>query len=622
MPFKLPSFKKRPAQTVDLRQTPRTLLVPEILERIFFFVDDNTLHDTVLLVCRQWFSINRSRVIRELSWSDTSKGNSSKRFDKLISRLPRATHLKWISNDQKGISKDTRRLFKALQGLSNTHLTSMTGTLRAANLEGADSFLSEALSYLPFITILHLHILQDHAVGMNHILQSCPRLETLQLESTSTFYLRGNWVASTINNNNNTSHSHSTTSYLQLRSLHLENACFSQASLNSLLEAAPHLKHLQLRNLRQQGSEGDYDWNHLYRQLSSLGIKLHSIHFSIFDQPAAKDAEEAREKVLMICPQATEWAFRSSDLTPTLTQCLQELPNFVTTLELITDSVNLANKGLALHQYLCASPHLLHLKAGRSVCLIERMDLYGRWMALPSNEENAYRQPGIWMCRKLQTLQIEIHSLVTPVYLTSPVRTRVLFGYISNVCPNLRTLEIWEPDNNPGFNLELDGGFCLLGRLQALEHFRIGSGKSRRIVRSHDVKWIVKSGQSRVSKLSRKDVMNSWTRMLNVDREKDEARQRHLAQGRVLGFVAPEGLEPELGQALMDLGLMIDVKAMLDQMNSDEGYNSFPRLQSLSIYSNSRKRLSPEEEYHRINITASSDQNEFRSLQSGMAFDQ
>ncbi|KAG0371839.1 hypothetical protein BGX24_001099, partial [Mortierella sp. AD032] len=300
------------------------------------------------------------------------------------------------------------------------------------------------------------------------------------------------------------------------------------------------------------------------------------------------DSEEIREKVLMICPQATEWAFRSSDLTPILKQCLQELPNYVTTLDLVKDSVNLPNKALALHQYLCESRHLLHLRAGQSFCLIERMDLHGRWTALPDSEESAYLQPGVWMCRKLQTLQIEVHNLVAPKYLSSPIRTRVLFGYISRVCPNLRELEIWESDNNPGFNLELNGGFCLLGSLRLLEHLRIGTGKNDRILKSLDVQWIVKSGGSRSSKNARKEFMYPWLGSLAKDRAQDEERQRCVAQGIAPGFVAPDGLEPELARDLMNLGLMIDAKVMLDQMNSNEG----------------RKRTSPEKEFTRLHVAA------------------
>ncbi|KAF9140482.1 hypothetical protein BGX30_006453 [Mortierella sp. GBA39] len=148
---------------------------------------------------------------------------------------------------------------------------------------------------------------------------------------------------------------------LPLRSLHLENASFSQSSLESLREVTPHLKYLQLRNLRRQDSEEN-------NSLVSLALPPQSIHFSVFRQQAAEGAEEVREKVLMICAQTIEWSFRSSDMTPILKQCLQEPPDVLTTLNLATDSVNQPNNAPALHQY-------LYPKAGQSSYLIERMDL-------------------------------------------------------------------------------------------------------------------------------------------------------------------------------------------------------------------------------------------------------
>lgn len=612
MLLKLPSaFKKKSSQSAVSKRTPHALLLPEVLERIFSFIDDGTLHDTAILVCRQWFSLNQRRVIRELSWNDSSNTNNTRRLDKLISHIPKATHLKWTSSDNNLVSKSTQRILQALQGLNNNKNQTGTisnGGLRAADLTGSDTFLLKALPYLSSITFLRLCILQHNSISMEYILQTCPHLQTLQLDSPSTFSLHGTWIR--INDNPGTG-----SLTLPLRSLHLENASFSQSSLESLLEVAPRLKHLQLRNLRPQDSEENYNWGRLYKCLVSLALPLQSIHFSVFGQQAAEDAEEAREKVLMICPQTTEWSFRSSDLTPILKQCLQELPNVVTTLNLVTDSVNQPNKALALHQYLCESPHLLHLMASQSFCLIERMDLFGRWMNLPKHEEYAYRQPGIWMCRKLQTLHIEVHNLGSPAHQTSPIRTRVLFGYISRVCPNLRDLELWEPQNIPGFCLELDGGFCLMARLRLLEHLRIGSGKNLQALKPRDLKWITKPGHSRVSKLERKDIMCGWPRLLAKERQREQGRLDLVAKGEAPDFVAPQGVEPALVHDLRNLGLLVDVKLMQEQMNSDEGYESLPRLRSLSIYSGSRKRLSPEEEYRRVNVVALN-----QDAQAGMGF--
>ncbi|KAH7055081.1 hypothetical protein BKA57DRAFT_453008 [Linnemannia elongata] len=602
MLFKLPSaFKKKSAQSAVSNRTPHALLLPEVLERIFSFIDDDTLHDTVILVCHQWFSLNQRRVIRELSWNDSSKTNNTRRLGNLISRFPKVTHLKWTSSGNNFVSKDAQRIFQALQRLNNNK--NQTGTksnssLRAADLSGSDTFFLKALPCLSFITSLRLCIFQHNSLSMEYILRTCPYLQTLQLESPSTFSLYGNWISITDNRGTGSL-------ALPLRFLHLENASFSQSSLENLLEVTPRLKHLQLRNLRRQDSEGDYNWGRLYKCLVSLALSLQSIHFSVYGQQAAEDAGETREKVLMICPQTTEWSFRSSDLTPILKQCLQELPNVLTTLNMVTDSVNQHSKALALHQYLCESPHLLHLKAGQSSCLIERMDLFGRWMNLPRHSENAYRQPGIWMCRKLQTLHIEVHNLGSPVHQTSPIRTRVLFGYISRVCPNLRDLELWEPQNIPGFCLDLDGGFCLLARLRFLEHLRIGSGKNLQALKPRDLKWVAKSGQSRVSKLERKDLMCGWPRLLAKERQREQDRLDLVAKGEAPDFVAPQGVEAALVQDLCNLGLLVDVRLMQEQMNSDEGYESLPRLRSLSIYSGSRKRLSPEEEYRRVNVVAS-----------------
>ncbi|KAF9295414.1 hypothetical protein BGZ88_002151 [Linnemannia elongata] len=202
--------------------------------------------------------------------------------------------------------------------------------------------------------------MQHNSIDMGHIFQTCPRLQSLQLDSPSTLYLQGNWVGST-----------------------------------------PHTKHLQLRNLRRQDSGEGYSWNRLYKCLVSLALPLQSIHFSDLGQQPTDDAQEAQQNVLMICPHATECSFWTSNLTPILRQCLQKLPNVVTTQNLVTKSVNQPNKGLALHQFLCESPHLLRLKASQSFCLVERMDPFDRWMPLPRYGEDAYRQPGIWMAHPI-----------------------------------------------------------------------------------------------------------------------------------------------------------------------------------------------------------------------------
>ena len=111
MLFKLPTALKK----VNSKSTPSALLLPEVLERVFDFIDDNTIHDTIILVCHLWFLINQRRLSRELTWNDSSKASSAKRLDKFISRLPSATHLKWTTKYNDLTTPDARKIFQELE---------------------------------------------------------------------------------------------------------------------------------------------------------------------------------------------------------------------------------------------------------------------------------------------------------------------------------------------------------------------------------------------------------------------------------------------------------------------------------------------------------------------------
>lgn len=229
----------------------------------------------------------------------------------------------------------------------------------------------------------------------------------------------------------------------------------------------------------------------------------------------------------------------TSKLTPTLRQCLQKLPTVVTTQNLVIKSVNQPNKGLTLHQFLCESLHLLHLKVSQSFCLVERMDLFGRWMPLPDTERMpTVNQVSGWY-RQLQSLHIEFHNLGPSDRQLSPTRCRVLFGYISRLCPNLRDLEIWEPENIPGLFLELAGGLCLLTSLRLLENFCIGFGKNPQILKPRDARWLTDSGRSATSKQERRHGMGSWPGAIVKERQRANNQWERISRGGASKFVPP-----------------------------------------------------------------------------------
>ncbi|KAG0270309.1 hypothetical protein BGZ95_001734, partial [Linnemannia exigua] len=432
------------------KPTPRALQVPAILNRIFDHLLDEpeSLHQSVILVCRQWYYLNQSRITREIIWVDDPKSNSSKSLDKLTSRLPQANRLQWQSNDPQLKNKYTLKILQALEGNKDRYQQSLNpaaaaaakasskksktplktdGLLRHLDLTYSGLLFLKVLPLLRSLTSLRLQIVGSDTVRLGAVLAACPNLLSLQLESTTgIIQLPSPWVPQ------------SSSTPLPLQTLILENVIFSQSELEALVKVTPRLKVLQLRNLRENTnpSASLYSWYTLTQHLRALHISLWSVHFSIFGETM----EDVREKVLVAAPRSREWAFRSYDLTPIVTSYLREIPNVVTTLELLAPGRPDPNFGLELHQYLCASPHLLHLKASQSVCLIERMDIHRRWS--PSSRAGILvdRQAGIWACRNLKTLHIRVHNLGSSAIQDSPVRSRILFGYISRVLPELRDL--------------------------------------------------------------------------------------------------------------------------------------------------------------------------------------
>lgn len=623
-------FFKQTKKTAQTGPTPRVFEIPEILDRIFFFIqEDHDLSHSIILVCRQWLRMNQHRLRREVSWAGDSNNKSSSdmiNIDKVLARLPRATQLVWSSTDDVLKERTTQRLIQAFRenndhyiqrlqpnaadnvvvgdssatnsksnriigrwkdGLKSSNKAPLSkGVLREFDLRGPAALFLRVLPYLSSLTTLQLRLLWPETIQVHTVLEACPNLLTLHLDAPSVFHLPGSWkpstgtvlgVEATYQNG-----------LLPLQSFLLENANFAQASLEDLLVLTPHLANLQLRNLRPDTISVDnnsYNWSSLFCQLTALSLPLRSIHFSIYGQAATE--EEEQEKVLLVCPRSSEWAFRSFDLTPSLTSCLSQLRNTLTTLELVASEGQAVNNyDLALHRYLCASPHLLHLKAANSVCLVERMDIHNRWTpSVRANNGSVVQdlQPGIWACRNLQTLHIRVHNLGSAALQTLPIRSRIVFGYISTVLPQLRRLELFELENDPGLSINLFGGLCLLARLHHLESFRLGTGKTPQKVRAGDVRWMIPSGQSRVGRMERKEVVATWAILSTAEGDAERSRQE-----TVPGYESMDDNHPctesQVVEGLIMLGLLADVKVLVDRMNSKEGYQSWPRLKYLSVY--------------------------------------
>ncbi|KAG0286235.1 hypothetical protein BGZ96_009614 [Linnemannia gamsii] len=85
-------------------------------------------------------------------------------------------------------------------------------------------------------------------------------------------------------------------------------------------------------------------------------------------------------------------------------------------------------------------------------------------------------RPGVWKCHNLETLHIGFQISGGWGTRHQPEQSRVVFGYIARVLPQLRELQLHTYSGDQVFpfqKLRLSGGFCLLAKLQYLERLKI-----------------------------------------------------------------------------------------------------------------------------------------------------
>lgn len=314
--------------------------------------------------------------------------------------------------------------------------------------------------------------------------------------------------------------------------------------------------------------------------------------------------------------ETSEWSLWSPIVTPMLPRELETLPNVVTRLELswadrvILDNLpckfkNQWSTPRLLHQYLCASPHLLHLRTMQIQYMIEGMDLGRRasFRNLSTNDYYAwtYRQsqesirPGIWACQKLRVLEMEVPDHNDgDIQLSSPVLSRVLFGYLSRVCPKLEEVDVripWfcsgsmsGPSYSPGLYTQLHGGLCLLSRLTDLRMLRVcpdslAEGYNTDRV---DFAWMTSGGNTEKERRKRRVVMASWKGMLAQEErlEDDRCQSDAVREPPLVSETVP--VEGEIFWQLKDLGRLSEVKAVLEEMDKD-GFRCLPQLTHFAL---------------------------------------
>ncbi|KAF9932517.1 hypothetical protein FBU30_007956 [Linnemannia zychae] len=622
--------------TTHPTKTPRCLDLPEILHLIFSFLDDRTLGETVLQVCRFWLELNRSRMERSVHWDYRWAGPG---LESIFPRICGASTAQ-ICFDGEGDSSTYDKPFRELmlayenwyqQGKRQEHGDEQCfkgSTLKKSRLFNTPLTKLEAtfcnlpmhiLHDTPFPTSLTNLILefgssQTNTLDPSLILKQCPLLEDLLIARWEGWYVDGPWIP----------HDHDRTQPLRLKGIALIYPAFRQSDLEDLLSLTPNLCELKLAGVMDDQSlvvtkpcdKIQYDRRKLCELIRSLSLKLDSFLFS-FLVPAPYSDDNTQNIVTELCPNLHEWCLWTPDTTPSLLKHLESLPNVITNLELCWNYLEFpdiqpcsqqyeSRVPRLLHQYLCTSPHLLSLKSLQAAYPLRGMDLHRRvgfsWLTpdteltWTAGEDNRCVQPGIWACRKLKKIELVIHDHEI-CQISTPISSRIVFGYLSRVCPELEFVDLRvprlcrksssSPIYQPVLFKRLDGGLCFFTRLKRLQYLKICTEvwQADFECKDIDLNWLVPSGRSPYEKRRRQEKMNEWKSWLEVEQILELER---LALGAGMAPILKSTdtsvpFDTEIYKQLKDLGLLSEVKRVIQEMDQDNAKDYLTQFNELSF---------------------------------------
>ncbi|KAG0204920.1 hypothetical protein BGX33_008197 [Mortierella sp. NVP41] len=469
----------------------------------------------------------------------------------------------------------------------------------------------DILPYLWHVTRLRIEHRSQHHIYPERLFGGCPQLQHLHIGSKISVDMFGAWLPSPLEQQQP----------FPLLSLVLDNAYLNQEKLEEFLRFAPHLQHLKLSNLYTKGRSAVaqnrwYNCKSLVECLKGLKTPLKTFHFSVYQRNQRITETLVDETMFAMCPDSRKWAFGTGDITPHMLRRIQLLPNTITTLELVNRDISFYKPDSKLHQFLCTSPQLLHLRMPRTAYHISYLDLYRRIPSIVVGDRSRavldavaaqYPDPGVWACRRLRTLHVAFAFAIPGGGRRTKVRlehSRVVFGYISKVCPELRELYIHSLNyckSNIFQRYELAGGFCLLAGLKHLERLRVECPVWDKVDRMYDLDWMTAPRNSEDSKEKRRTIVAQWGGKLLAEKSMDSKRiQRKATAAAALASDASAanreaGKEEEeemlgwrycddkLKEDLNRVGLLLDVKMMVERMDSTEGFRCWPDLQRIDI---------------------------------------
>ncbi|KAF8935443.1 hypothetical protein EDD21DRAFT_82428 [Dissophora ornata] len=516
-------------------------LPPKILAIVFLNLSQGCLRIIVSLVCRQWYKISRPLIVKTVRWTAIPRSDDAERstlrelnYAQVLTCQRQAPPCGQLDLQLSGNEIDRwNNLVYTLKSLTDEELRIKT-LMHSVDRESASwsdvlplleplgsSLTSLQIENLPERTVFPWKLVRKKCPGLLHLSLhgdlSCrvsPQLEDPQNGILCTVTSLGTASAADANDESS--------SAWRLKTCILQNFILTETSLKPLIRASPELHKLHLVLVRPLDSSlaftQDTTLFHVpetrlafYQFLSNHSPKIQSFHLSLPKSIVNNSDTLSKLFPFHAFPNIHRWSFAVESMAAPMFAFLtiHQTVNRLTTLEILGETPKYSERnpydkfstvgpeaivGDLLHLFLCRSPNLLHLKASNVNLELSLLSNFkGKSPYIPtidyaSNEglpPEAGATQQLWACRDLKTLYLRFdqHRVQDD---HGHKNSRILYGYISRVCPNLEDLSI----RREKLTIALDSGLCLLSNLKKLQRLQMTIGGGIRKIFEDDMKWI------------------------------------------------------------------------------------------------------------------------------------
>ncbi|KAG0295679.1 hypothetical protein BGZ96_011256 [Linnemannia gamsii] len=457
--------------------------IPEVLERVLTFLN---LEDrlSTRLVCKQWYAASRRLLRVQTVWQENPVPANQYHVLQGLGGIDSLTY----SLRQKDYD-NTPNVQVAWNRLKDRVSSGQTAFLQSLKISGPVNIqvrIAPLLPYMTSLTALHLQSVSPSSYTIALLLENCPLLRTLDIHSGPSLRPRRVQVLEA-------GELHGP---YKLDALSLYMVCITQDSIETTIVNCPALKSLSLIDLidpplpilepnatsatapteltttsttvvARIGKE---------RLITTIGkscLNLRHFHCS------ANQGQRAMVSPMSLFTNLRSLGLPAQTICPELVTIIQGYTNVLTSLTIEGSSDNNAELSDSLYRYLCstAARHLKQLDAPH-VYLDDRLlnlkvtipptPVTPTAINAPPLPTSFITSDKIWTCRDLISLHISFGTQDNAARNLAE-SSRIIFGYLSQVCPRLQHLKICRD----AIDCSLDGGLCLLSELGDLRTLEI-----------------------------------------------------------------------------------------------------------------------------------------------------